>query len=313
MLLIGVGVGTAFPSLMTLAMSGATPEDAGPRLGRGQHQHAGGRRDRPRGAGDAGRRAHRQLLDRRRRPTLAALNSGYHLAYVVGAGLVGAALAIAVIVLRAEPMPDPAALAEARRPRSRRAARSPPTRRRLELASDEACVLPPKEDRPMGQPVVHFEVIGKDAGQAAELLLRPVRLEVDADNPMNYGIVKGEDNPSDWAASAAASAAPGPDGYEGHVTFYVAVPDVEAALQKAEEPRRDPGDGPGEDHGRGRARPVHRPGGPPDRPGQGLELGLDVSRRLRRASGRRGPRGRRGPAGPRRSRRRGRPRPVRRR
>jgi uncharacterized protein len=27
----------------------------------------------------------------------------------------------------------------------------------------------------------------------------------------------------------------GPDGYEGHVTFYVAVPDVEAALQKAEQ------------------------------------------------------------------------------
>ena len=29
MLLIGVGVGTAFPSLMTLAMSGATPSDSG--------------------------------------------------------------------------------------------------------------------------------------------------------------------------------------------------------------------------------------------------------------------------------------------
>jgi predicted enzyme related to lactoylglutathione lyase len=28
--------------------------------------------------------------------------------------------------------------------------------------------------------------------------------------------------------------AQGPDGYDGHVTFYVAVPDVEAALQKAE-------------------------------------------------------------------------------
>ncbi len=27
----------------------------------------------------------------------------------------------------------------------------------------------------------------------------------------------------------------GPEGYEGHVTFYVEVPDVEAALEKAEE------------------------------------------------------------------------------
>ena len=29
MLLVGVGVGTAFPSLMTLAMSGASPSEAG--------------------------------------------------------------------------------------------------------------------------------------------------------------------------------------------------------------------------------------------------------------------------------------------
>jgi len=29
--------------------------------------------------------------------------------------------------------------------------------------------------------------------------------------------------------------ATGPDGYEGHVTFYIAVPDIEAALQKAEQ------------------------------------------------------------------------------
>ena len=53
LLLVGVGVGTAFPSLMTLAMSGASPSEAGLASGRRQHQHAGGRRDRPRRAGDA--------------------------------------------------------------------------------------------------------------------------------------------------------------------------------------------------------------------------------------------------------------------
>ena len=36
------------------------PERGRPRLGRRQHQHAGGRRDRPRGPGDPGQRAHRQ-------------------------------------------------------------------------------------------------------------------------------------------------------------------------------------------------------------------------------------------------------------
>jgi hypothetical protein len=43
----------------------------------------------------------------------AALNAGFHLAYVVAAGLVAVALAIAIFVLRSEPMPDPAAMAEA--------------------------------------------------------------------------------------------------------------------------------------------------------------------------------------------------------
>ena len=33
MLLLGTGAGLAFPALMTLAMSGATQSDSGPRLG----------------------------------------------------------------------------------------------------------------------------------------------------------------------------------------------------------------------------------------------------------------------------------------
>ena len=105
-LLIGVGVGTSFPAIMTLAMSGATPERRRPRLGPGQHQHAGGRRDRPGGAGDALDRAHRQPA-RRRRLQRSALTSGYHLAYLVGAGLAAIAVAIAVFVLRA---PQPQAM-----------------------------------------------------------------------------------------------------------------------------------------------------------------------------------------------------------
>jgi hypothetical protein len=42
-------------------------------------------------------------------PAASALNSGYHLAYVIGAGLVLVAIAIAISVLRA---PEPAAAAE---------------------------------------------------------------------------------------------------------------------------------------------------------------------------------------------------------
>jgi predicted enzyme related to lactoylglutathione lyase len=85
----------------------------------------------------------------------------------------------------------------------------------------------------MGQPVVHFEVIGKDGKKLQSYYSELFGWEIDATNPMKYGVVKGEDNPSP-VPSIGGGVAGGPDGYEGHVTFYVAVPDVEAALAKAE-------------------------------------------------------------------------------
>jgi len=36
------------------------------------------------------------------------------------------------------------------------------------------------------------------------------------------------------ASASAAASEGGPEGYDGHVTFYIEVPDVEAALAKAE-------------------------------------------------------------------------------
>jgi predicted enzyme related to lactoylglutathione lyase len=46
---------------------------------------------------------------------------------------------------------------------------------------------------------------------------------------------KGPTWDSQWCTSRIGGGiGAAPDGYEGHVTFYVEVPDVEAALQKAE-------------------------------------------------------------------------------
>ena len=45
-------------------------------------------------------RAHRQPAAPTATSTAAALNSGYHLAYLIGAALVGVALVIALVVLR---------------------------------------------------------------------------------------------------------------------------------------------------------------------------------------------------------------------
>jgi EmrB/QacA subfamily drug resistance transporter len=111
MLLVGLGVGTAFPALMTLAMSGATPEDSGLASGLvNTSMQVGGAIGLAVLATLATERTDSQLADGASH--LAALNSGYHLAYVVGAGLVAVALAIAIFVLRTEPMPDPATMTE---------------------------------------------------------------------------------------------------------------------------------------------------------------------------------------------------------
>jgi MFS family permease len=113
MLLVGLGVGTAFPSLMTLAMSGATPSDSGLASGLvNTSMQVGGAIGLAVLATLASERTNSRLADGASH--LAALNSGYHLAYVIGAALVAAALAIAFTVLR-----EPAPIQEAAEQRER--------------------------------------------------------------------------------------------------------------------------------------------------------------------------------------------------
>ena len=100
--LIGLGAGLAFPSLMTLAMSGATPQDSGLASGLVNTSVQVG--------GAIGLAVLATLASERSDSALAqgesaasALNSGYHLAYVVGAALIGVALVVALRVFREEP------------------------------------------------------------------------------------------------------------------------------------------------------------------------------------------------------------------
>jgi hypothetical protein len=87
----------------------------------------------------------------------------------------------------------------------------------------------------MGQAVVHFEVVGKDGEKLQRYYGELFGWNVNADNPMQYGMVDAKDNTSLTGDNGIGGGiGQGPDGYEGHVTFYVAVPDVEEALQKAE-------------------------------------------------------------------------------
>ena len=112
MILFGLGAGLAFPSLMTLAMSGATPSDSGLASGLvNTSVQVGGAVGLAVLATFATERTDALLADGE--PAASALNSGYHLAYLIGAGLVLVAIAIAVSVLRvrqpeaaAEPVPE---------------------------------------------------------------------------------------------------------------------------------------------------------------------------------------------------------------
>ena len=86
----------------------------------------------------------------------------------------------------------------------------------------------------MGQPVVHFEVIGQDGEKLQRYYSELFGWQIEADNPMNYGLVQREGNINAEGVGIGGGIAGGPRGYGGHVTFYVEVPDVEAALAKAE-------------------------------------------------------------------------------
>jgi uncharacterized protein len=87
----------------------------------------------------------------------------------------------------------------------------------------------------MGQPVVHFEIIGEDAERLRGYYGDLFDWSFDT-NPsvtgMDYGIV--ERYTTSDGIGIPGGVGGGMEGYEGHVMFYVAVPDVEAALQRAE-------------------------------------------------------------------------------
>ncbi|MGH7608734.1 MAG: VOC family protein [Candidatus Dormibacteria bacterium] len=78
----------------------------------------------------------------------------------------------------------------------------------------------------MANPIVHFEITGKDGKALQDFYQRAFGWEIDANNPMAYGRV-----------STGGSLAGGIGGVpEGHhwVTVYVEVPDLQAALDQIE-------------------------------------------------------------------------------
>jgi EmrB/QacA subfamily drug resistance transporter len=99
MVLFGTGAGICFPALMGLAMSGATPSDAGLASGLVNTTAQVG--------GALGlavlatlSASHSQKLIQGGTSTAAALTGGYHLAFFIGAALVGCAILVALTVVQ---------------------------------------------------------------------------------------------------------------------------------------------------------------------------------------------------------------------
>ena len=80
----------------------------------------------------------------------------------------------------------------------------------------------------MGNPVIWFEVIGKDREALKSFYTSLFDWKTNDLPEMPYTIVDAEDG------GISGGIGPTPDGVEPHVTFYVGVDDLEAALSKAE-------------------------------------------------------------------------------
>src|SRR3954453_11717839 len=91
----------------------------------------------------------------------------------------------------------------------------------------------------MGQPVVHFEVVGKDFEKLKSFYSEVAGWSYDTppgagqEGVPPYAMVPREGNTNPDGAGIGGGVGVGPEGYDGHVTFYIEVPDVETALTKA--------------------------------------------------------------------------------
>lgn len=91
----------------------------------------------------------------------------------------------------------------------------------------------------MGNPVVHFEIIGADPPGLRDFYGRLFGWDFDVGGPVATSVSAQADYGfTDTGGAGTGTGIPGGigggSGYDSHVIFYVGVPDVEAALLKAE-------------------------------------------------------------------------------
>lgn len=79
----------------------------------------------------------------------------------------------------------------------------------------------------MPNPVVHFEIVGKDPGQLRDFYSGVFSWSIDANNPANYGMVDNGGEGINGGIAASDDEAP-------RAIFYIAVADTDDFLRKIE-------------------------------------------------------------------------------
>ncbi|MDQ6613425.1 MAG: VOC family protein [Actinomycetota bacterium] len=80
----------------------------------------------------------------------------------------------------------------------------------------------------MAHPVIHFEILGQDANGLQGFYRSAFDWTIDANNPMNYGMVSPEDKGIGGGVGASMDGA-------SMVTVYVEVDDLQSALDRITE------------------------------------------------------------------------------
>jgi predicted enzyme related to lactoylglutathione lyase len=79
----------------------------------------------------------------------------------------------------------------------------------------------------MADRIIHAEVVGRDGPALQRFYSQLFGWDLDTNNPGGYGLTSSDQT------GVVAGVGAAPEGAPGHVTFYVAVPDIDAALEKA--------------------------------------------------------------------------------
>ena len=85
----------------------------------------------------------------------------------------------------------------------------------------------------MGSPVIHFEIMGRDVQKLRSFYSQAFGWQISPPvrgaGGVDYTLVE-----TNGKAGIAGGIGESPDGYDGHVTFYIEVPDVARALEMVE-------------------------------------------------------------------------------